>query len=143
MKKLLALLVFALFLTGVVAADTIVSPMYAKAVPILKIVSHEKGYKVTYLTAHGDPKTIYIPLEWFYQVSDYKNADGFVKAELYRGNGDSYPYIQFFWKDGKFHHMRLFVKSSYSDSTWGVVKEGEGAVMGAKFDPAKAPDLQF
>jgi len=141
MKKLLALLVFATFLTGMVSA--IESPMYAKALPIQKITSHEKGYRVTYFTAHGDLKTVYIPLEWFSSVGDYKTPDGFTKAELFRGNGDSYPYMEIFWKDGKFHHIRLFVRASYTDRSWGVVKEGEGAVLGAKFDPTKALDLQF
>ena len=141
MKKLLALLVLALFVGGMVSA--IESPMYAKSVPIQKITSHEKGYRVTYLTAHGDPKTIYIPLEWFYQIGDYRTSDGFVKAEIVRGGGPSYPYLQFFWKDGKFHHLRVFAVNNYNDRSWGVVKLGEAESLGAKFDPAKALDLQF
>jgi len=140
MKKLLALLVFALFFVGMVSAE---STMYAKAVTIQKITSHEKGYRVTYFTSHGDLKTIYIPLEWFYQVGDYKTEDGFVKAEMYRGNGASYPYMEIFWKDGKFHHFRLFVRANYDDRSWGVVKLGEADSLAAKFDPAKPIDLQF
>jgi len=143
MKKLLALLVLALFTAGFSAAQSVESPMYAKSLPIQKITSHEKGYRVTYYTAHGDLKTLYIPLEWFYQVSDYKTADGFVKAEIVRGSGPAYPFIQFFWKDGKFHHLRLYVVKNYADRTWGVVKDGESAALGAKFDPTKALDLQF
>jgi len=141
MKKLLALLFLALFSVGLVLAAE--SPMYAKAVPIQKITSHEKGYRVTYFTSHGDLKTIYIALEWFYQVSDYKTSDGFVKAEIVRGNGASYPYMEIFWKDGKFHHLRLFVRSNYDDRSWGVVKNGEGEKLGALFDPTKPLDLQF
>jgi hypothetical protein len=143
MKKLLALLVLALFTAGFVGAETIESPMYAKALPIQKITSHEKGYRVTYFTAHGDLKTLYIPLEWFYQISDFKTPDGFIKAEIVRGSGPSYPYVEFFWKDGKFHHLRLFVMKNYSDRSWGVVKLGESESLGAKFDPTKALDLQF
>ena len=139
MKKLLAILVFALVFTGL--ASAIESPIYAKAAPVQKITSHEKGYKVTYFTSHGDLKTIYVPLEWFYQVSDYKTSDGFVKAELVRGHGPAYPFIQFFWKDGKFHHLRLFVVADYNDRTWGVVNPAED--MASKFDPAKDLDLQF
>jgi len=141
MKKLLALLVFATFVVGLALANE--SPMYAKAVPIQKITAHEKGYRVTYFTGHGDLKTIYVPLEWFYQAGDYKTAEGYVKAEMYRGNGPSYPYMEIFWKDGKFHHLRLFVRASYADSSWGVVKDGEGPGLGAKFDPTKPLDLQF
>jgi hypothetical protein len=139
MKKLLAALVFALFVAALVPAAE--SPMYAKVFPIVKITSHEKGYRVAYLTGHGDLKTVYIALEWFYPVSEYKTADGFVRAELVRGMGPAYPYLQVFWKDGQFHHLRLFVVQSYSDRTWGVVHVGED--FSAKFDPAKPLDLQY
>ena len=118
MKKLLVLLALALFVGGLAAAETIESPMYAKTVPIYKITSHELGYKVTYFTDLGDLKTIYIPIEWFYQVGQYRNADGFVKAEMYKGAGGAYPYLQIFWKDGKFHHFRLFVVKDYNDKSW-------------------------
>lgn len=139
MKKLIAALIFVLFVAGWASAGE--SPYYAKAVTIQKVTSHEKGYKVTYFTSHGDLKTIYVPLEWFYQVGDYKTDDGFIKAEIVRGNGDSYPYMQIFWKNGKFHHLRLFVRDSYNDRMWGIVNPAEN--MGAKFDPAKIPDFQF
>jgi len=139
MKKLLAILVLALFSAGLAAAAE--SPMFAKVVSVHNVVSHQKGYKVTYYTGHGDPKVIYIPMEWFYQTSEYKNADGFVKAEIVRGKGPSYPLLQIFWKDGKFHHLRLFVVDNYSDPTWGVV--GLKDDMAAKFDPTKVPDFQF
>lgn len=139
MRKLLALLVFALFTAGWVSA--IESPLYAKTVPVVKVTSHEKGYRVSYLTAHGELKTIYLPIEWLYQVGDYRNADGFVKVEVVRGFGEAYPYMQIFWKDGKFHHLRLFVVNSYNDRTWGVVKDGEN--LAPKFDPSKPIDFQF
>lgn len=139
MKKLLAILIFALFVAGVASAAE--STLYAKAVAIQKVTSHEKGYKVTYFTSHGELKTVYVPLEWFYQVGEYKTSDGFIKAEIVRGAGSSYPYMQIFWKDGKFHHLRLFVKDNYDDRMWGVVNPAEN--LGAKFDPTKIPDFQF
>lgn len=139
MKKLLTALVFALFVAALVpAAD---SPMYAKVFPVVKVTSHEKGYRVSYLNGSGDLKTTYIALEWFYQTSNYKTSDGFVRAEIVRGYGAAYPYLQVFWKDGQFHHLRLFVVDSYSDRTWGVVHVGED--FSAKFDPSKPFDLQF
>jgi hypothetical protein len=141
MKRLFVLLAFVLFVAGGVSA--IESPMYAKAVFIQKITSHEKGYRVTYYTAHGDLKTVYIPLDWFYPTSQYKTSDGFVKAELYRGRGPSYPYMEIFWKDGKFHHVRLFVVSDYNDRSWGILKPGEDAALADKFDPAGSIDFQF
>ncbi len=139
MKKLLALLVFAIFFTGLVSAAD--SPMYAKVVPIQKVTSHQKGYKVSYFTNQYEVKSIYVPIEWFYQIGDFRTSDGFIKAEIVRGNGPSYPFMQLFWKDGKFHHLRLFVVDNYGDRTWGIVNESEN--LGAKFDPTKALELQF
>lgn len=139
MKKLLAILTFALVSAGFASAAE--SPMFAKVVPIQKVTSHEKGYKVTYFTSHSDLRTIYVPLEWFYQISEYKTSDGFIKAEIVRGAGAAYPYMQVFWKDGKFHHLRLFVMDDYNDRSWGIVNPAEN--LGAKFDPTKIPDFQF
>jgi hypothetical protein len=142
MKKILGLLVFSLFMTGIVSAGNL-ADIYAKVVTISKIVSHQKGYKVTYYTDQGDLHTIYVPIEWFYQFGNYKTADGFIKAEIVKGNGPLYPYMQIFWENGKFHHLRLFVFERYSHRSWGVVKDSEEAQMALMFDPNKDPDFVF
>ena len=139
MKKLLAILIFALYSAGM--ASAIESPLFAKVVFIQKVTSHEKGYKVNYFTGHGELKTVYVPLEWFYQTGGYKTSDGFIKAEAVRGSGGAYPYMQIFWKDGKFHHLRLFVVEDYNDRSWGIVNPAEK--LETKFDPTKIPDFQF
>lgn len=139
MKKLLAVLIFATLGTGFVAANE--SPYFAKVVPIQKVVSHEKGYKVSYYTASYGIHTIYVPIEWFYQIGDYKTDDGFIKAEVVKGKGPTFPNMQIFWKNGKFHHLRLFLIDNYNDRMWGVVNPAEN--LGSKFDPAKLPDFQF
>lgn len=139
MKTWIAVLLSLLLSTAWVSAGE--SPIFAKTVPIFKITSHEKGYKVVYVTEHGDFKVAYLPIEWFYQVGDYRNADGFVKCEMYKGAGAAYPYMQIFWKDGKFHHVRLFVMANYNDRTWGTVNLAEN--LSGKFDPAKVPDFTF
>ena len=139
MKKLLALLVFALMVTGMAAAAE--SPLYAKVVSIDKIYSDQKGYKITYYNIHGDLETIYVPLDWFYKLSPYLTEEGFVKAEIIRGFGDSYPYLQIFWKNGKFHHLRIFAVDNYSDRSWGVPDDRDN--LAPHFDPTKAPDFKF
>ncbi len=139
MKKLLVVLIFTLGLTGLLSATE--STLYAKALPIQKITSYQQGYKVVYFTAHGDLQAIWVPLDWFYQVNNYRTSDGFVKAEIVRGTGPKYPFLQIFWKDGKFHHLRLFVVDDYNDISWGTANLAENAA--AKFDPAKDPDFQF
>jgi len=139
MKKLLALLVLALFAAGAVSAAD--SPMYAKVTPIHKVAQHQKGMIVTYYLNTGALKTIYLPIEWFYQTAGYKTPDGFLKVEVVKGKGPSYPYMQVFWKDGKFHHLRLFLVDYPSDPTWGVVDPSKN--LDAQFDPAKPLELVF
>jgi hypothetical protein len=137
MKKLLALAILVL-VAGAASAE---SSLYVKSLPIAKITTTAKGYKVVYLTSYGDPKVIYVPLEWFYQNSEYRTADGLPKAELDLGLDPSYPYIQFYWKDGAFHHLKIYARSSISDTTWGSVAAGED--YASHFDPTKPLDLKF
>ena len=141
MKKLLGLLVFTLFLAGWGSAEE--PNVYAKVVTIHKIISHEKGYKVTYYTDHGDLKTIYIPIEWFYQTGNYRTSDGFIKAEIVRGNSPLYPYMQIFWQNGKFHHLRLVVFKNYSHHSWGAVTDADEKDLATRFDPKKDPVFEF
>lgn len=127
-----------LFVLGASASE---SPFYVKTVSVAKIVSHEAGYRVTYLTNKFEGRSIYIPMDWFYQTGANRTDDGFMKAEVIRGMGEQYPYMQIFWKEGKFHHLRLFVVDNYSDRSWGVVADPKA--LGAMFDPKKDPDFQF
>jgi hypothetical protein len=139
MKQFFAVVALSAFLVvGLSAAE---SAYYSKTVPVAKIVSHELGYKVTYLTNKFEPRTIYLPMEWLYQTGSYRTEDGFVRAEVVRGFGEQYPYMQLFWKDGKFHHLRLFVVDNYSDRSWGTV--GDPVSLAAQFDPKKELDLKF
>lgn len=137
MKKFIILLVLAFFaVTSVAAANE--SPYYAKSVFITKIVSHQKGYKITYLDNKHDPIVVYVPMDWFYKQGNGVTDDGFVKAEMIYGIGPQFPYMTIFWKNGKFHHLRIFANSDYNDPSWGVLEPTdnvEGHVDGTKDIP--------
>jgi hypothetical protein len=139
MKQFFAFVVFVAAVSFGLGA--IESPYYAKSAQIAKIVSHEKGYKVTYLSNKFESRTIYVPMEWLYTTPEYRTDDGFVKAEIVRGTGEQYPYVQFFWKNGVFHHLRLYVVDNYNDSSWGTVLDP--VALAAQFDPKKALDPKF
>ena len=139
MKRFLGFLVFALLIVGV--GSSIESPLFAKVVQIEKIYSHEKGYKVSYYSAHGDVETCYVPIEWFYQSAGFKTDDGFTKAEIVMQHGKDYPYMEIFWKGDTFHHLRLFVNADYNARSWGVV--GPTDNLDSKFDPTKPITFQF
>jgi hypothetical protein len=139
MKKILGLMLFAFLIVGVALCAE--SPIYAKVVIIQKVYSHEKGYKVTFFTAQGDLSSCYIPIEWFYPGSDFKTDDGFSKAELVIQQGPDAPHLEIFWKNGTFHHLRLFVNADNSARSWGVVRPGDH--LETKFDPNKPITFQF
>jgi hypothetical protein len=136
MKKLLAAIL--VLVAGAVWAD---SPLYVKSLPIEKITESAKGYKVVYLTANGNIQITYVPMDWFYQSSGYNTADGFPKAELFLGQDPSYPYIQFYWKNGEFHHVVIYARPNKADTSWGTVGAGED--ISSHFDPTKPLDLKF
>ena len=137
MKTLLTLAAL-VFFAGAVSAE---SPLYAKSLPIAKITASAKGYKVIYLNGAGDPRVIYVPLDWFYQTTGFNTEEGFPKAQMSLGLDASYPYIQFYWKNGAFHHLKIYARTDKSDPSWGSVRVGDDDA--SHFDPNKPLDLKF
>ena len=143
MKKLLVLLISLFFGSGMLAsvsAQAVQSPFFAKTVFIQKITSSKEGYIVVYLDDRMDPHTIYVPMEWFYK-STGATSDGYVKAELFYGTGAQYPYMQIFWKDGKFHHLRIFADQNLNDPSWGILSDT--ADLSGLFHPNQDINFQF
>jgi len=103
--------------------------LYAKTVYVHRVYPHPKGYLVMYYK--NDNKTLsflHIPREWFNRVTA-ESIDGSSKAELRFGNNPTIPYMQVFWKDGQFHHLKLFVNPKMDAAMWAVIP-----------DPAKEND---
>ncbi len=90
---------------------------FAKTYLIYKIYPHKEGYKVVYMQRGFDTKTIYIPVNWFYGAGS--------KAEILYGQDSSLPYMQVYWENGEFSHVRLFVNSDISDKSWGSLQNPE------------------
>ena len=87
---------------------------YYKSIPILKIWVHPLGYKVQFFSSKFEVSDLYVPLTWFVQGTESK-------AELIYGNSPEYPYFTIVWIDGKFDHIRLYVREDYQSMTWGVL----------------------
>lgn len=98
--------------------------IFVKTVPIVKIYSHQLGYKILFLKSNLELGSIYVPIKWF------EHAGG--KGEIVWGNSPDYPYFSIFWRNGKFDYIRIYVKKDLSDSTWGVLNAGTGVEK--KFD---------
>jgi hypothetical protein len=119
---LLALLASASF------ADT--SVFYPMRIDVVKVLAHADGFRVIYRHGANGIADVYLPSSWFVPGG---------KAELVRADDPSYPYMTIFYKEGKFDHLRLYVKADSKDQTWGVLSPGEGV---GKFKD-EDPKIQF
>ncbi|MFQ3620655.1 MAG: hypothetical protein SNJ78_06895 [Spirochaetales bacterium] len=113
--------------TGLVALE---SEYYAKTVLIEKVYPHNLGYKILYTTSKLDIAETYLPHAWFAHSS---SRDGkLVKGEIQWGDDPTYPYMIIYWKNGKFSHVRLFLKKNMNDLSWGSLNPTED--LSAKFN---------
>ena len=136
MKKICAVAAVMLFLvSGLTFADE--SKFYARSFNIEKVYFHSKGYKVTYITGKLKYVSTYLPHAWFSQSATKGGVQA--KGELSYGNDPSYPYMTIFWKDGKFSHVRLYLKKNMYDVSYGVISPDQDP---AAFD-VEEPALEY
>ncbi len=113
LKKMILICLVMFFFAGFYTfADE--SDMFVKTMPIVKIYSHQLGYKVVYLKNDLNFGEFYVPLKWF------DLAGG--KGVIIKGFDPAYPYFSIFWKQGKFHSVKLYVKRDLRDGSWGALK---------------------
>lgn len=117
MKKpiLLIAIVMLIASTGVFA-DT--SNFYVRTIPIIRIYSHNLGYRVVYMKSDFNLHVIYLPKGWF-NVAAQTGEDP--KAELVLGRDSAYPYFSVFWEEGEFSHIRLYLHSDLNHQSWGDI----------------------
>ncbi len=121
MKRITLLSAVLLFVSIAVFAQD--SDIYVKSVPISKVYIHQLGFRVVYMKSNTEMAVFYLPKAWFETAS----VSGTVqKAEVLYGNEDAYPYFSVFWKDGKFDHIRLYLKSDLNDTSWGDINPAWG-----------------
>ncbi len=122
MKKA-AILVIACMVIGIFGAAAAESDYYARTIRIEKVYPHQLGYKVMYTTGKLEFATTYLPQKWFTHSSSREGA--MAKGEVVWGTDPSYPYMIVFWKNGKFSHVRLFLKRNLQDLSFGVMNPRE------------------
>jgi len=113
-RTVIALALIALATAGLVAET---SAYYPIRVDVVQVFAHSDGYRVIYRKGTSDVAEAYLPIKWFVPGG---------KAELVRGNDPSFPYLVAFYKEGKFDHLRLYVKDSLKDPMWSVLPPSEG-----------------
>ena len=139
MKKALILLAVAAFvLAGVPvfsqAARNDPTDAFVKTVPIAKIYTHVLGYRILYFKSTFEYAEMYVPMSWF--------KAGVEKAEIIQGNETSYPYFTIVWADGKFDHIRLYVRDSLMHPSWGELTSVGAADIAGNFN-VQGPPLEF
>jgi len=116
MKKLLLVLIIGAVISPLFAQDNKSkyneSEMYYKNVTVEKIYPSPKGYIIQYRRGENRIGTVGIPNEWF--------TDAGGKAEMLKmPPGTNWPSMTIFYKDGNFHHIRLYVHHVKGHSTYG------------------------
>jgi len=99
------------------------SDMYPFRLDVVKVFQHNLGYRVIYRVGQNEFADAYIPMDWF-------KAGG--KAQLIRANDPSHPYMVVYYREGKFSHVRLFVKDFQKDPSWGILEGGPD--LASKFE---------
>jgi hypothetical protein len=115
LKKLILLIViFTIIASVAVFAGT--SEFYVKTMSIVRVYDHNLGYKLVYVKSNFELAALYIPKDWF-QV--FAQTEEEPKAELVSGKESAYPYFSIFWKNGEFHHIRLYLHDDLNNDSWG------------------------
>jgi hypothetical protein len=138
MKKalmLLAVMAFALACVPAFSQTARPDPQdaFVKTVPIAKIYAHQLGYRVLYFKSTYEYAEMYVPMKWF--------STGVGQAQMFFGNETAFPYFTIVWADGKFDHIRLYVRDSLSHPTWAELDD-KGADLSGKFN-VQGPPLEF
>ncbi len=88
--------------------------LLALTVYVQRVYPHSQGYKVIYNRSDLYPGEVYLPGRWF------TNTDG--KGAIIYSNHPSVPYMTVFYENGEFSHVRLFVHSNPSHTSWGALR---------------------
>lgn len=119
MKKWIAILSLVLLATITYISWSQEQDLFVKTVPVYKVYHHKKGFVVVYEKQDKSLYRTFIPYTWFRVPEDGTNK---WKGEISYGNKREYPYMNVFWDNGEFSHVRLFLKRAKTDSSWGILE---------------------
>lgn len=122
MKNRLLLISFVVALLGVSSAfsqdqgaedvDIQVLTVYVQT-----IYPHSQGYKVVYTRSDLYPGEVYLPGRWF------TNAAG--RGEILYTSHPSAPYMNVYYENGEFSHVRLYAQENRTHRSWGAPRSGQ------------------
>ena len=122
MKKLMVAAVFVVFLvigSSVFAQDNLKdkqSEYYYKNITLERIYPYRTGYVVQYRKGINQMDKAYLPMSWFTSSAG--------KGEIITlPNGNVWPSLSIYYKNGEFSHVRLYVHHLESHVTWGTIPQ--------------------
>ncbi|MFW6223710.1 MAG: hypothetical protein ACOC4A_02360 [Spirochaetota bacterium] len=95
------------------------SEFFVHTIYLNQVFRHRLGFKVTYTASNLDFKEAYIPTSWFNRAAD--------KGELIETSSQSAPYMDIYYRNGEFSHVRLFVRDNPFHVTWGRLEDEPNA----------------
>ena len=81
------------------------------------IYPHSQGYKVIYNRSDLYPGEVYLPGRWFTNAAS--------KGEIIYTSHPSAPYMDVFYENGEFSHVRLYAQENRAHRSWGALPSGQ------------------
>jgi hypothetical protein len=91
---------------------------FVRTVYLDRVYAHRLGYKLVYSTQDLRRGEAYLPIRWFLEAAG--------NAELVYTRRTSVPYLEVYYRDGEFSHLRLFVHADETHSTWASLDLADG-----------------
>ena len=131
MKKIALVLLLVFGVTLMLSAAE--SDFYVQTLYIEKVYPHTLGFKIDYRRPTSMLlASAYLPMEWF-------GGPGSL-AKIVYVNDASVPFVNIYWKAGEFHHLVLYVHSSYQHISWGSLAQTQN--MASRFE-IDEPEFAF
>ena len=122
-KRILIVVILAVMVVGLSGAQetqtTKDSELFVHTIYLNQVFRHRLGFKVTYTAENLDFEEVYIPSSWFTSAAS--------KGELVETDSKSAPYMDVYYRNGEFSHVRLFVRDNPSHVSWGRLTDEPNA----------------
>lgn len=105
------------FATAQQAADLIDNPseLFVRTIIADTVYTHTLGYKVTFTDDTYTRREVFLPQPWFTEAAG--------RGQLVSTQSAAAPYLDVFYENGEFSHVRLFVPTDRNDLSWEVLRE--------------------
>ncbi len=81
------------------------------------VYPHSQGYKVIYNRTDLYPGEVYLPGRWFTNAAS--------TGEILYTSHPTAPYMNVFYENGEFSHVRLYVQENRAHRSWGALRGGQ------------------